>query len=255
VALRLSFRAVRRPIRSSALSLLLVALVCVGCGGSKGNGDATTDAGTTAAQSTASTPDTTASTATTDAGPCRRVAAPAPKAAGNLRKPKLKLDPSKTWTATVTTNCGAFTIKLDVKHDPKTAASFASLAEKGFYDDLVFHRIVPDFVIQGGDPLGDGTGGPGYSVVEPPPASTQYTHGVVAMAKRGAEPPGASGSQFFVVTGSDAGLPAEYAVAGKVTKGLDVVDAIGALPLQSTDPMGAAPVDPVVISSVKVHGG
>jgi peptidyl-prolyl cis-trans isomerase B (cyclophilin B) len=225
--------------RSASLVLALVALALVaGCGGSKRK------AGTTAATSTAAS-----------SGPCRKVAQPAPKGPQHLPKPTLKLDPARTWTATMTTNCGAFTIALDVRHAPKTTASFASLAKRGFYDQLVFHRIAPGFVIQGGDPLGNGTGGPGYRVVEPPPSSTRYTHGVVAMAKAGNEPAGASGSQFFVVTAQDAQLPPEYALVGKVVNGLDVVDAIADLPLQTNDPSGSPPVDPVVIESVALRSG
>ncbi len=81
------------------------------------------------------------------------------------------------------TSCGSFTIRLDQKTAPNTAASFAALAENGFYDGTVFHRIVPGFVIQGGDPTGTGTGGPGYSIVDAPPENATYTRGVVAMAK------------------------------------------------------------------------
>jgi cyclophilin family peptidyl-prolyl cis-trans isomerase len=127
------------------------------------------------------------------------------------------------------TSCGSFTIRLDQKENPKTAASFASLVREDFYDGLTFHRVVPEFVIQGGDPAGNGSGGPGYSVEEAPPSDQAYTKGVVAMAKTGAEPPGTSGSQFFVVTGEDVGLPPEYAVAGEVTEGIETVDAIAAL--------------------------
>ena len=101
--------------------------------------------------------------------------------------------------------------------------------QKKYFDGTVFHRIVPGFVIQGGDPTGTGGGGPGYKTVDKPPASTRYTHGVVAMAKTQAEAPGTSGSQFFVVTARDAGLPPDYAVLGKVVQGLDVVDRIGKL--------------------------
>ncbi len=139
------------------------------------------------------------------------------------------LDPAKTYTVTMKTNEGTFAFALDVKDSPNTTASFASLVKKGFFDGLIFQRIVPGFVIQGGDPNGNGTGGPGYSVVDTPPADARYTHGVVAMAKTGAEPPGTSGSQFFVVTGADIGLPPDYALLGKVTSGLDVVDKIGKL--------------------------
>ena len=129
----------------------------------------------------------------------------------------------------IETSCGDFTIALDSKRAPKTVNSFVFLVEKGFYDGLAFHRIVPDFVIQGGDPLGNGTGGPGYSVDEKPPANLAYTKGIVAMAKSSAEPPGRSGSQFYVVTGADAGLPPEYALVGEVSEGMDVVERIGAL--------------------------
>jgi peptidyl-prolyl cis-trans isomerase B (cyclophilin B) len=228
--------------------LAVVALaVLAGCGGSSKK---TTS---TAASQAASTP-TTATSTQPSTGPCKKVALPAPKGPQHLPKPKLKLDASKTWTATVTTNCGAFTITLDVARAPKTSASFASLARRGFFNHLIFHRIVPNFVIQGGDPLGDGTGGPGYQVVEPPPANLRYTHGVVAMAKTAQDPSGASGSQFYVVTAADAQLPAQYALLGRVTKGLGVVDAIGQLPLQTNDPQGGAPVDPVVIESMTVAG-
>ena len=136
---------------------------------------------------------------------------------------------AKKLTAVVETSCGSFDIALDTERAPKTANSFAYLAEEGFYDDLTFHRIVPEFVIQGGDPAGTGAGGPGYNVVEKPPANLAYTKGVVAMAKTSAEPPGTSGSQFYVVTGADAGLPPEYALVGKVSEGLDVVELIGEL--------------------------
>jgi len=139
------------------------------------------------------------------------------------------LDPAKTYTATVQTNLGAFAFKLDVKDSPCTTSSFAQLVRERFYDGLIFHRIVPGFVIQGGDPNGNGTGGPGYTVVDTPPSKSSYTRGVVAMAKTGTEPAGTSGSQFFVVTGADAGLPPEYALLGKVTRGLAVVQRIGRL--------------------------
>ena len=107
--------------------------------------------------------------------------------------------------------------------------SFVYLAQKGFYDDTIFHRIVPHFVIQGGDPLQNGTGGPGYTVTERRPGTPTTRMGTVAMAKTAVEPPGRSGSQFFVVTAADAGLPPNYAILGKVSSGLDVVKRIGKL--------------------------
>jgi cyclophilin family peptidyl-prolyl cis-trans isomerase len=139
------------------------------------------------------------------------------------------LDPEKTYTVTLVTSEGTFAFSLDVEDSPNTTASFASLVKKGFFDGLTFHRVVPGFVIQGGDPNGDGSGGPGYTVVDSPPADAKYTKGVVAMAKTSAEPAGTSGSQFFVVTGDDIGLPPDYALLGKVTSGMDVVEKIGEL--------------------------
>jgi peptidyl-prolyl cis-trans isomerase B (cyclophilin B) len=158
------------------------------------------------------------------------------------------LDASKTYVATVSTSMGDFEITLDAKRAPKTGGSFKSLADKGFYDGLKFHRIVPGFVIQGGDPNGDGTGGPDYSVEEAPPQDLKYTKGVVAMAKTQDEAPGTSGSQFFVVTANDAQLPPDYALLGKVTSGQDVVDKIGKVKTDSNE----QPVKPVTIESIKV---
>ena len=159
---------------------------------------------------------------------CKKVATPAPKKV-SFKAPKQTVKKGEKLTAAVKTSCGTFDIALDSKRAPKTVNSFVFLSEEGFYNDLTFHRVVPEFVIQGGDPLGTGTGGPGYSVDEKPPANLAYTKGIVAMAKSSAEPPGRSGSQFFVVVGADAGLPPEYALAGRVDKGLDVVERIGKL--------------------------
>lgn len=155
--------------------------------------------------------------------PCRAPKAPAPKKETFVNPGSTSLDPSKTWQWVLNTNCGRIVVDLAVGAAPQTASSVAFLTEKNYYDGLSFHRVVPGFVIQGGDPSGDGTGGPGYTVTEAPPADLRYTRGVVAMAKRQTEPAGASGSQFFIVTGADVGLPPEYAFVGRVTAGMDVV--------------------------------
>jgi peptidyl-prolyl cis-trans isomerase B (cyclophilin B) len=159
-----------------------------------------------------------------------------------------ELEDGKTYRLVVQTNKGAFTIELDRETAPCTSASFVSLAQKGFFNGIKFHRIVPGFVIQGGDPTGKGSGGPGYSTVDVPPDDAKYTKGVVAMAKTPTEPAGTAGSQFFVVTAEDSGLTPEYAVLGKVVEGLDVVEKIGKL--------GGAderPTEPVEIETVKVE--
>lgn len=172
--------------------------------------------------------DDSGTTTTASASGCKKVEAPAPKR-DEFKAAKPTVQPGEQATVVVETSCGTFDIALDTERAPKTANSFAFLAAEGFYDGLSFHRVVPGFVIQGGDPLGTSTGGPGYSVVEKPPANLAYTKGVVAMAKSSAEPPGTSGSQFYVVTGADAGLPPEYALVGKVSSGMDVVERIDKL--------------------------
>ena len=103
----------------------------------------------------------TTATTSTPAGGCRQVEAPAPREDGGAEKPKGSLDPQRSYTVTLATNCGRIGIEVDVKTSPKTSASFVSLARQGFFDNTVFHRIVPGFVIQGGDPTGSGSGGPG----------------------------------------------------------------------------------------------
>jgi cyclophilin family peptidyl-prolyl cis-trans isomerase len=159
---------------------------------------------------------------------CKTVKRPAPKPNGGQKAPKAQLDPKKKYDVTFTTNCGSFTIRLAVRTSPHVSASFFDLAKKGFFNRTAFHRIILGFVIQGGDPTGTGTGGPGYSTVDKPPASTVYRHYLVAMAKTGAEPPGTAGSQFFVDT-ADVQLTPDYAVLGTVYQGRKVVDLIGKL--------------------------
>jgi peptidyl-prolyl cis-trans isomerase B (cyclophilin B) len=185
-------------------------------------------------------------------GRCRDVPQPPPRDGGGQKKPAQTLARSKTYDVVMTTTCGAFTIRLDQRTSPQATASFASLARNGFFDDTIFHRIVPGFVIQGGDPTATGTGGPGYSTRDPVPKSASYGPGVVAMAKAGNEPPGTAGSQFFVVTGAGSGLTPDYGLLGKVTKGMDVVRAIGKLGDPASGGTGT-PLKSVVIEKATVH--
>jgi peptidyl-prolyl cis-trans isomerase B (cyclophilin B) len=166
------------------------------------------------------------------------------------------LDTGKTYTAVVTTNKGVITIKLRPQVAPIAVQSFIFLAQHHYFDGVRFHRVVPGFVIQGGDPRGNGQGGPGYSVVEAPPSGLKYTRGVVAMAKTEIQDPGTSGSQFFVVTGPDAQLPADYALVGKVSAGLNVVDRIATAPTDQSNPDPARreqPRRPVVIRRITIR--
>ncbi|HEY2478151.1 MAG TPA: peptidylprolyl isomerase [Solirubrobacterales bacterium] len=181
---------------------------------------------------------------------CTKVAQPKPRTE-SLPKPKMTTKKGETVTAIVETNCGTFDIALATKEAPTIANSFAYLAEEGFYDELTFHRIVPEFVIQGGDPTATGSGGPGYEVVEAPPKNLKYTLGTVAMAKSAEAPSGASGSQFYVVSGPQGEtLPPEYALVGKVTQGLDVVERIGELGGPEEKP-----TQPVVIEKMTIERG
>jgi cyclophilin family peptidyl-prolyl cis-trans isomerase len=232
------------PRRSFALLLAACALIATGCGSKNKAGP-----GRPTTETTASTPGTTTTYKPTkdDAG-CNKVPVPKPKGAGSLKKPKLTLAASKHYTVTLLTNCGSIQIALDVKRAPRTAASFASLVQQGFYDSLTFHRVVASFVIQGGDPLGNGQGGPGYNVVEKPPASLKYTRGLVAMAKSQVDPPGASGSQFFIVTAADAGLPPDYALVGHVSGGMATVSKIAAEPVNAQ----SFPLNAVVIQKATI---
>lgn len=193
--------------------------------------------------------DAGAQTTTAAQGECEEVEAPAPKQ-DKFAAAEQILERGVAATATVDTSCGSFEIALDTENSPKTANSFAFLADQGFYDGTTFHRIAPGFVIQGGDPNGDGTGGPGYSVTEAPDPNTIYKRGLVAMAKTSVEAPGTSGSQFFVVTApADAGLQPDSAVLGEVSSGEDVVDAIAEL----GDPATEQPLQVVTIDSVTVE--
>jgi len=230
----------RPPALIAAAAISLTALS--GCGTDDKQGRKVPAAGVTSAA--------TAAAAAQPASACKKVKAFAPRAEGKLSAPKQPLAKGKQYTVRFTTSCGAFDVRLAAGRAPKTAASVASLVRKGFYDGLPFHRIAKGFVIQGGDPAGNGSGGPGYKVVEAPPADVQYTRGVVAMAKAGNEASGTSGSQFYVVTGEDAGLPPDYALLGRVSKGQDVVALI-----EGVDTGGAPdgpPTEPVIIEKAQL---
>jgi peptidyl-prolyl cis-trans isomerase B (cyclophilin B) len=206
------------------LSLLAV-LALAGCGGGGNDGNTTTSSG------------------------CTKVDAPKPKPNGGAKKPSTGLDPEKTYVLAVETSCGDFEITLNQDQSPHATASLVALARSGFFDDTTFHRVVPGFVIQGGDPTGTGAGGPGYTTVDTPSRTTSYTRGIVAMAKTQAQPPGTAGSQFFVVTAKNAQLPPDYAVVGIVSRGYDVVQRIEALGDVSTE----QPSQTVLVERVSVR--
>ena len=162
--------------------------------------------------------------------------------------PPMIIDPTKTYTAEMLTNKGSLTISLDPIGAPRTVNNFVFLARWHYYDGIVFHRIIPGFMCQGGDPEGSGRGGPGYRFEDELPMPGRYEIGSIAMANAG---PNTNGSQFFIVSGPDGvGLPPQYSLFGKVVRGLDVVKAIELVGSRS-----GAPTEPVIIESVTVTEG
>lgn len=235
--------------RSLIVLALTTALAAAGCGGSSSSGGSTARKARPAPSAPAAKPPSSAARYG-----CQTVTRPRPKPNGTLKRPTLTLKPAHRYVAVLSTTCGPISIDLDVAQQPRTAASFVYLIRHHFYDGLTFHRIshLPNgmtWVIQGGDPLGTGEGGPGYTVVETPPPHARYTFGTVAMAKTQAQPNGASGSQFFIVTTADAGLPPQYAIVGHVSGGTKTVQRIAAVP---SDPQTEQPVIPIVIRKATV---
>lgn len=159
------------------------------------------------------------------------------------------IDTEKTYTAILHTDAGDITIELNAGSTPVTVNNFVSLAKKGFYDNTVFHRVIKGFMIQGGDPKGDGTGGPGYRF-DDEPFEGEYSRGTVAMANAG---PNTNGSQFFIMH-ADFDLPKNYVIFGKVTSGMEVVDAIASAPVRANS-FGeeSTPVTPVKVLTVDIR--
>ena len=165
--------------------------------------------------------------------------------------PELKIDATKTYLATMNTSQGTFVIELLPAEAPLAANNFYCLAEAGYYDNTPFHRIVQGFVVQGGDPTGTGSGGPGYKFNDEP-VSLDYVKGSVAMANAG---PNTNGSQFFVVLENLTGkLPKNYTIFGQVVEGMDVVDALGRTPTQvGRSGEKSTPIEPVTLISVSIE--
>jgi len=160
--------------------------------------------------------------------------------------PDMVIDPSKRYTAAMSTSIGDLVIALDAIAAPKTVNNFVFLAREGYYDGVIFHRIIPGFMCQGGDPTGSGRGGPGYKFADELPKPRQYEIGSLAMANAG---PNTNGSQFFIVSGpSGVGLPPQYSLFGKVVKGLEVVAEMEKVKTGAAD----KPVQDVTINSIEI---
>lgn len=169
-----------------------------------------------------------------------------PKAQQFSAPPEMGIDPSKRYTAKMVTSKGELIIALDTTLAPKTVNNFVFLALHHYFDGVVFHRIIPGFVVQGGDPEGSGRGGPGYRFEDELPPAGRYEIGTLAMANAG---PNTNGSQFFIVSGKDGTtLPPAYTIFGKVIKGLDVVTAIESVGSRSGSPTEAVTIESVTIT-------
>ena len=158
--------------------------------------------------------------------------------------PDLTIDLDKAYTATIDTNHGEIVIELDPVRSPQTVNNFIFLARDGYYDGVIFHRVIENFMIQGGDPTGTGSGGPGYKFRDEIEGPGTYSRGTVAMANAG---PNTNGSQFFICH-TDVGLPHSYTIFGKVSSGMDAVDSIATTPTDRSD----RPDDEVVINKVTI---
>ena len=166
----------------------------------------------------------------------------------NMKK-TAKTNKVKILTAVLHTEKGYITVTLNSNQTPKTVNNFVTLAKKGFYNGTIFHRIIKGFMIQGGDPKGDGTGGPGYKF-DDEPFTGEYTRGTIAMANAG---PNTNGSQFFIMH-ADNPLPKNYVIFGKVTKGIEVVDAIAESEVRASfSGENSTPVSPTKILSVVIQ--
>jgi len=233
-------------IRSSTVRSALVAsaalLVLVACGSEDSSG---TTAPPDTGQSATTEADASSDAAT--ATECPPVEGTGTQTQQFDEAPPMCLEDGATYQAVVTTNKGEFTIDLDPTSAPVAANNFVFLARNEYFDDTLCHRIIPNFVIQCGDPTATGTGGPGYTIVDEPP-SVPYEIGSVAMAKTQA--PDSAGSQFFIITGTDgAALPPEYALFGTVTDGFDTtVEAMAA----AGTPGAGTPSEPIEIQSIRI---
>jgi cyclophilin family peptidyl-prolyl cis-trans isomerase len=177
---------------------------------------------------------------------------PTPKAMSWPTPPAMQIDTSKKYIATVDTTLGSFKIQLFAQESPKTVNNFVFLAKQGYYNGIIFHRIIKTFMIQTGDPTGTGSGGPGYKFADELPTKHSYEPGIVAMANAGAN---TNGSQFFICTGDIArnlnNYP-NYTQFGQISEGMDVVQKIASVPVISNGQEVSKPTNPPSIKSITI---
>ena len=213
----------RRGIAVAIVGALVIALVVLIVAGNKGK-KKSTNVASTSSTTPASTSTTAKPGATYGTTPCPKADGSSPRTTSFTSPPQKCIVDGKTYTATMTTDVGTMTIALDATKAPITVNNFVVLARYHFFDGLTFHRVIPGFVDQGGDPKGDGSGGPGYQFTDELPAAGAYKVGSLAMANSG---PNTNGSQFFIIVGQQGvQLPPQYSLFGMVTQGIDVAHKI-----------------------------
>ena len=220
----------KRGIVGAVLAVVIVGtLILSSLGGGKKSSSSTSSSttvpGATPTTTAASTPVSVPAGATlTGDTPCPKADKTSPRTTSFAKEPPMCIDVNKTYVATVTTDIGVMTFNFDAKKAPKTVNNFVVLARYSFFDGVSFHRVIPNFVDQGGDPLGTGSGGPGYKFADELPKAGEYKVGSLAMANSG---PNTNGSQFFIITGAQGvSLPPSYSLFGQVGTGMDVATQI-----------------------------
>ncbi|HEX6291937.1 MAG TPA: peptidylprolyl isomerase [Herpetosiphonaceae bacterium] len=236
-----------RFIHLGLLALPLLALAA--CGQPTDNTVPSDSTGSTGAAPAASASAAPAASASPASGNQAGDAAADPSERNNKYSaaPAMQIDPNKKYIATIETTKGTMKAELFAKEAPKTVNNFVFLSRENFYQNVKFHRIIKDFMVQTGDPTGTGTGGPGYRFEdEPIPDSLSYQRGTLAMANAG---PNTNGSQFFIVH-ADYPLPKNYTIFGKLTEGLETLDAIANTP--TTGAEGSTPTEDVRITNITI---
>lgn len=233
----------RRTLVAAVLVGLLILGVASVVSGGGGGGDQAAKATTTTGPVKTSLP---SGQAVSGATPCPPADGSAVRTTSFAQAPPMCIDPAKTYVAEIKTDKGDMTVALNAAAAPQTVNNFVTLSRYRYFDGVAFHRIIPGFVVQGGDPKGDGTGGPGYTIADEFPQAGQYQLGSLAMANTGQ--PSSGGSQFFIITGPQGqALPPQYALFGQVTQGLEVAKAIEAVGSSTGTPKETVKIQSVTI--------
>lgn len=257
--MKLKARKIKKFITIVLLGVTLFAVGCAGQASPSSKPAGTTPPTTTVSPVTTTNPPSSVAQPATTSSPkptpvtvVPSSTAATPRVTSWSSPPAMQIDQSKKYFATIETSLGTFKIELFASETPITVNNFVFLAQQNFYNGVIFHRIIKPFMVQTGDPMGTGGGGPGYQFKDELPVKHQYAPGIVAMANAG---PNTNGSQFFICTGANsAGLNSapNYTQFGQVVEGMDIVQQIASVPVVSNGFEVSKPVTPPVIKSVTI---